>query len=102
MLAGITRYLEGVLRLKVNREKSRVDKVWNCTYLGYIIGRRGRLRIAPKSVERFKAWVREITRRNRGVRLRTVTAELEPLIRDWGNYFKLAAIARLSQRWTSG
>lgn len=97
VLAGITRYLEGVLRLKVNREKSRVDKVWNCTYLGYIIGKGGRLRIAPKSVERFKARVREITRRSRGVRLRTVTAELEPLIRGWGNYFKLAAISRLCQ-----
>ena len=95
VLAGITRYLEGVLRLKVNKEKSRVDEVWNCTYLGYIIGKGGRLRIAPKSVERFKARVREITKRNRAKRLREVTAELAPVIRGWGNYFKLAAVREL-------
>ena len=49
VLEAITRYIEGELRLKVNREKSKVDKVWNCVYLGYIIGAGGKLRIAPKA-----------------------------------------------------
>lgn len=80
-----------------------MDKVWNCTYLGYIIGTGGLLRIAPASVKKLKAKVRRITRRNRSTPLREVIAEFAPVIRGWGNYFKLAAINRLCQEldeWT--
>ena len=39
-----------------------MDEVKNCTYLGYIIGKEGTLRIAPTSVKKLKAKVRLITR----------------------------------------
>lgn len=97
VLEAITRYIEGELRLKVNREKSKVDKVWNCVYLGYIIGAGGKLRIAPKSVEKLKAKVRLITRRGRALKLRKVIDELAPVLRGWVNYFRLAAIKKLCQ-----
>ncbi len=48
VLASITRYLEGTLKLRGNRQKSEVDKVWNCTCLGYIIGAGGKLWIVPE------------------------------------------------------
>lgn len=41
VLEAVTRYIEEEMRLKVNREKSKVDKVCNCVYLGYIIGAGG-------------------------------------------------------------
>ena len=103
VLASISRYIEDELKLKVNQQKSKVDKVWNCVYLGYIIGIEGKLRIAPASVKKLKAKVRLITRRNRPTPLREVIAELIPVIRGWTNYFKLAAINRLCQEldeWT--
>ena len=95
VLEAITRYIEEEMRLKVNREKSKVDKVWNCVYLGYIIGAGGKLRIAPKSVEKLKAKVRQITRRGRPLTLRKVIEELVPVLRGWINYFRLAAIRKL-------
>lgn len=103
VLAGISHYIEEELKLRVNRQKSKVDKVWNCAYLGYIIGTGGLLRIAPASVKKLKAKVRLITRRSRPTPLREVIAELTPVIRGWTNYFKLAAINKLCQEldeWT--
>lgn len=103
VLVSISHYIEKALKLKVNRQKSKVDKVWNCVYLGYIIGTGGLLRIAPASVKKLKSKVRLITRRNRPTPLREVIAELIPVIRGWTNYFKLAAINKLCQEldeWT--
>ena len=103
VLRSISQYIEEELKLKVNRQKSKVDKVWNCTYLGYIIGVEGKLRIAPASVKKLKGRIRIITRRNRPTPLREVIAELIPVIRGWTNYFKQAAINRLCQEldeWT--
>jgi RNA-directed DNA polymerase len=103
VLRSISQYIEEELKLKVNRQKSKVDKVWNCVYLGYIIGVGGMLRIAPASVKKLKGRIRIITRRNRPTPLREVIAELIPVIRGWTNYFKLAAINRLCQEldeWT--
>ncbi len=103
VLVSISHYIEEELKLKVNRQKSKADKVWNCVYLGYIIGTGGLLRIAPASVKKLKAKVRMITRRNRPTPLHEVIAELTPVVRGWTNYFKLAAINKLCQEldeWT--
>ena len=103
VLASISRYIEEELKLKVNQQKSKVDKVWNCVYLGYIIGVAGMLRIAPESVKKLKTKIRIITRRMRPTPLREVITELIPVIRGWTNYFKLAAINKLCQEldeWT--
>ena len=103
VLVSISRYIEEELKLKVNQQKSKVDKVWNCVYLGYIIGVEGKLRIAPASVKKLKAKIRIITRRTRPTPLREVISELITVIRGWTNYFKLAAINKLCQKldeWT--
>lgn len=103
VLVSISRYIEEELKLKVNQQKSKVDKVWNCVYLGYIIGVEGKLRIAPASVKKLKAKIRIITRRTRPTPLREVISELITVIRGWTNYFKLAAINKLCQEldeWT--
>ena len=43
--------------------------------------------IAPKSLERFKKRIREITRRAKGVSIMTTMAELAPYMRGWRGYF---------------
>jgi RNA-directed DNA polymerase len=43
--------------------------------------------IAPKSLERFKQRIREITRRAKGVSIKTTMEELAQYMRGWRGYF---------------
>jgi len=91
VMASVTRFLEGKLKLRVNREKSAVAPVVQRKFLGHRLWRGGGLGIAPKSIERFKDKVRKITRRNRGVKFTRVIEELNLLTRGWVNYFRHAS-----------
>jgi RNA-directed DNA polymerase len=88
--ASITAYLEGKLKLRVNREKSAVRPVWERKFLGYRILRGGKLGIAPKSQERVKERIREITRRNRGMALERMIRELNSYLTGWVTYYRYA------------
>ena len=43
--------------------------------------------IAPKSLDRFRARIREVTRRAKGVSIETTIEELAPYMRGGQNYF---------------
>ena len=90
VMASITNFLEGKLRLKVNRLKSAVAVVWERKFLGYRLLGGGRLGIAPKSLERARDRVRAITRRNRGISLERMISELNSFLRGWVQYFRHA------------
>lgn len=70
---------------------ARVARPWERTFLGYSFTahRESRLRIAPKSVHRFKQRVRAILRTGRGRSLSRTIEDLKPLLRGWLNYFQL-------------
>jgi RNA-directed DNA polymerase len=92
---SITRFLGKRLRLKVNEEKSAVDRPWKRKFLGYTMtwNREPRIRIAESSVKRLKVKLREILRRGRGRNIgRLIEDELTPLLRGWMNYFRLAEV----------
>jgi len=91
---SITRYLTERLRLKVNEEKSAVDRPWNRTFLGYTmtVHREPKLKVSPKAVERAKKRVREIMRRGRGRKLADVIGELTLILRGWISYFSLSRV----------
>lgn len=91
MLASITSFLEGKLRLRVNRDKSAVAKVSERKFLGYRLLTDGRLTIAPQSIQRAKNRVRRITRRNRGISFERMIRELNSFTTGWVTYFRLAA-----------
>lgn len=91
VLASVTEFLEGVLRLRVNREKSAVARTEERKFLGHRLLRDGTLGIAPKSLERAKARIREITRRNRGISLDQMIRELNSYLTGWVTYFRYAA-----------
>ena len=76
VLASLTKFLEDKLRLRVNREKSAVAHVRERKFLGYRLLAGGTLTIAPQSIQRAKARIRQITRRNRGVSFERVIGEL--------------------------
>jgi RNA-directed DNA polymerase len=91
VLASLTRFLEGTLRLRVNRDKSAVAHIEEREFLGYRLLSGGRLGIAPKSLDRARDRIRQITRRNRGVSVGQMTSELNSFLTGWVTYFRLAA-----------
>ena len=91
VMASVTRFLEGKLKLRVNREKSAVAFVEERKFLGYRLRTGGRLGIAPKSLDRAKNRIRDITRRNRGdAKVRQMIEELNNFLSGWIRYFRFA------------
>ena len=78
VMAGIERFLEKRLKLKVNKAKSAVAKPSVRKFLGFSFtgGKEPRRRIAPQAIARFKARVRELTRRTCGRSLAQIVKEL--------------------------
>ena len=69
VMNSMTRFIETKLRLKVNKEKSKVDRPWRIKYLGfsfYQLKGKVEIRIHPKSITKFKKTVREIISRSNG------------------------------------
>ncbi|WP_296896036.1 group II intron reverse transcriptase/maturase [Thiohalocapsa sp.] len=91
VMQSVTDFLEGTLKLRVNRVKSAVARPSERKFLGYRILAGGRLTIAPKSVESAKTRIRQITRRTRGRSLPTVIRELNQFTNGWVAYYRLAA-----------
>lgn len=84
------KYLEGELRLTVNERKSRiVHSREGVHYLGVVIGSQ-HTRIQPDKIAQFKQKVRRITRRNSPVNLEKIIADLNPILRGYANYFRVA------------
>jgi len=90
VMASIVRFIEGKLKLKVNRSKSGVRHCSEVKFLGYTLLKEGGIRVADKSIVRLKDKVREITKRNRGVKFSQLIQELNEVIVGWTNYFRLA------------
>jgi len=90
VLSSVTVFLEGKLKLQVNRKKSACAPVNERQFLGYRLMPPGYLTIAPKSLRRMRRRVRELTYRNRGSSLARVIKELTQYLRGWLHYFKLA------------
>ena len=68
VLESVTLWLETELRLRVNRDKSAVDRPWNRKFLGYSVTshKKPKLRIAKESVKRFKGKVKMLMRKGKG------------------------------------
>jgi group II intron reverse transcriptase/maturase len=95
VMESISNFIEGKLKLIVNKDKSKVCLVNQTKYLGYTIQNTGSLSIAVKSLDKLKAKVRIITKRNRGVKFEQVIAELTASLRGWLNYFQYAKCKKL-------
>jgi RNA-directed DNA polymerase len=87
-MASVSRFLTNKLRLKVNEAKSAVARPEERKFLGFSISNDGsQRRIAPKALDKFKAQIRDMTRRTRGVSLQQLIKELKPYIVGWRGYF---------------
>lgn len=93
-----TRYLEGKLKLTVNQQKTHiVHSSEGVKFLGVVI-RTGSTRIQEKKIREFKEKVKKITRRNSPVNLEKVIVDLNPLIRGYANYFRIANCKKVFDR----
>lgn len=89
VMESVKKFLGKALKLKVNESKSGCSLVEERQFLGYRILCDGKLVIARHSVKRVKDKIRKITRRNRGISLEEIIAELNKTLRGWVNYFQL-------------
>lgn len=105
VMASITRFLEQELRLKVNKEKSAVDRPWKLKFLGFsFYPKKGGIgiRVHPKPVKKFKQKLKEITGRNNAMSMEQRREKLRQCIIGWVNYFGMAdmkASAKSLDEW---
>jgi RNA-directed DNA polymerase len=90
---SITEYIEKQLKLRVNREKTKVSQGQQSTLLGFSFYRskgQWEIRIAPKSLKRIKEKIRAKTKRNDPSNAGEKLKRLEAVIEGWVNYFRIA------------
>ena len=104
-LENIVPYIEGKLFLKVNRTKTSAAHISKVKYLGYSFYRykgKCRFRVYPKSVEKMKNKIRELTDRSNGWGNEYRALKLTQFIRGWVNYFGKAdmkSLLRSNDEW---
>ena len=90
VMGNVTEFLEGKLKLKVNRDKSAVDRPWRRKFLGFtfyqLYGKIG-IRVHQKSIIKFRNKIREITSRSSGKSMEFRIHKLRQCIIGWLNYF---------------
>ncbi|MFN7173093.1 MAG: reverse transcriptase domain-containing protein, partial [Fimbriimonadaceae bacterium] len=94
-------FLENRLRLKVNEAKSAVDRPWRRKFLGFSFywNKDGpQVRLAPKTVDRLKQRLRELTKRSRSMAMRDRIKALNQYLGGWMGYFQLANAGSIFQR----
>jgi RNA-directed DNA polymerase len=89
VMESISRFLEKVLKVKVNRDKSKVIKAEESTFLGFTFTRK-RLTVSEKSLTRFKSELRRLTGRSWGVSMDYRYWKLRTSLHGWMNYFGIA------------
>jgi RNA-directed DNA polymerase len=89
VMKGVTRFITQKLKLKVNETKSAVARPQDRKFLGFSFTASPEAKrvIAPQALDRFKQRIREITRRAKGVSMKTTIEELAPFMRGWRSYF---------------
>ena len=85
-----TKILEQELKLTVNAKKTHItDNNKGISYLGFIIKKKY-ISIHPKRIKKLKEKIRKLTPRNSGYNVEALVYKLNPVIRGWCNYFRIA------------
>lgn len=103
VMDSICGFVEKRLKLKVNKDKSAVDRPENRKFLGFSFIRLKTLliRVAPQSIRRFKDRIRRLTKRSWSISMERRINEINTYIRGWMNYFKLSELPDDSKRLDS-
>src|ERR1700741_5410589 len=96
VMASVSRFLTDKLKLKVNEAKSAVARPEERKFLGFSIANDGsERRMAQKALAKFKAQIRDMTRRTRGNSLPQVIEDLAPYLLGWRGYFAFCQTPRV-------
>jgi len=93
VMASITRFIEGELKLKDNKDKSAVDRPWKLKFLGFsFYHKKGGIgvRVHPKPVKKFKQKLKGIMGRSNAMSVNQRIQKLKEAINGWVNYFRIA------------
>lgn len=92
VMNSITNFIEVKLKLKVNREKSAVDRPWKRKFLGFsfTINKEPKVRISKESIKRLRSKIREITSRSKPIPMEIRIEKLNQYLTGWCGYFALA------------
>jgi len=92
VLNSIENFLEKKLKLKINEEKSAVDRPWKRKFLGftYVCFSNVNIKIAPVTLEKFKNNIRRLTSRSTGESIEDKINKLNKYITGWVAYFSIA------------
>lgn len=106
VMKSVTRFIEEKLGLKVNAEKSKVDKPKGIKYLGFgfyfdSFAKVYKAKPHPKAVAKFKAQMKKLTGRSWGVSNSYKVFKLNQLIRGWVNYYRIGSMKSLCERFDS-
>ena len=89
VMESISRFLEKVLKVKVNRDKSKVVKTEESCFLGFTFTRK-KLTVSEKSMTRFKNELSRLTGRSWGVSMDYRYYKSRTYLQGWINYFGMA------------
>ena len=94
VMDGMIKYLEGVLNLPVNKEKSKVAKFKDITFLSIRIAGK-KIRISKKAMKKFKRRVKELTKRNNPLSMYQIIKRLSRYLRGWISYFRIQEMSTI-------
>jgi len=93
VMESVRKFVEKKLKLKVNSKKSKVDRAKRVKFLGFSFYKyKGEvlIRVANRSLERFRDKLRRLTKRTRSGKLEDIIQEINTYIVGWIGYYRQA------------
>ncbi|MBQ2169694.1 MAG: group II intron reverse transcriptase/maturase [Prevotella sp.] len=93
VMINCTKFLEGKLKLKVNRNKSQVGSPLRLKFLGfsmYKTGKKAGIRPHGKSIKKFKDKIRELTSRKQARSIEVILKIMKRYTVGWLGYYSIA------------
>ena len=93
VMENITTFIEGKLKLKVNKDKSAVERPWKRKFLGFTLNLmfgKAHANISKQSLKRHKEKLRNILSRSKPIPLEQRINKLNQVNIGWVNYYGIA------------
>jgi RNA-directed DNA polymerase len=100
VMASVSGFITGRLKLRVNEAKSALDRPWKRKFLGFsfLAGKEAKIRLAKQTLARVKAKLRELTGRSRSQSMEERIGRLNGYIGGWVAYFALVETPSMLER----
>lgn len=92
VFARVCKFIQERLKLRVNAEKSAVARPWKRKFLGFTfaIQKGVQVRLAPRTMERVKDKIRDLTRGSVSIAMQDRIKKLNEYLIGWSGYFRVA------------